>query len=127
MVATNLKAETMKLMEQRSGIEPEMNVIIENLCRPGGPGLNVFIILQGFPRADIDIPAVRAERHRLAELRNDHKDITEKINQNIQVLHSARLTSTTIEDTGNHFNFMSFLLFALIKLVNELCCLFLVF
>ena len=24
------------------------------------------IILQGFPRADIDIPAVRAERHRLA-------------------------------------------------------------
>ena len=40
MVATNLKAETMKLMEQRSGIEAEMNVIIENLCRPGGPGLS---------------------------------------------------------------------------------------
>ncbi|XP_027173273.1 26S proteasome non-ATPase regulatory subunit 9-like isoform X1 [Coffea eugenioides] len=102
MVATNLKAETMKLMEQRSGIEAEMNVIIENLCRPGGPGLSGNLLdSEGFPRADIDIPAVRAERHRLAELRNDHKDITEKINQNIQVLHSARLTSTTTEDTGD--------------------------
>lgn len=102
MVATNLKAETMKLMEQRSGIEAEMNVIIENLCRPGGPGLSGNLIdSEGFPRADIDIQAVRAERHRLAVLRNDHKDITEQINQNIEVLHSARLTSTTTTDTGD--------------------------
>ena len=34
-------------------------------------------------------------------LRNDHKDITEKINQNIQVLHSARLPSATAKETGN--------------------------
>jgi hypothetical protein len=27
------------------------------------------------------------------ELRNDHRELTEKINQNIQVLHSARLPS----------------------------------
>lgn len=40
MVGTNLKAETMKLMEQRSGTEAEMNVIIERLSRPGGPGLS---------------------------------------------------------------------------------------
>ncbi|KAL0383027.1 UNVERIFIED_CONTAM: putative 26S proteasome regulatory subunit p27 [Sesamum calycinum] len=92
MVATNLKAETMKLMEKRSGLEVEMNVIIERLCQPGGPG---------FPRADIEIPTVRADRHRLAELRNDHKDITEKINQNIQLLHSATLAprSASVNDS----------------------------
>ncbi|KAL3535102.1 hypothetical protein ACH5RR_003563 [Cinchona calisaya] len=102
MVGTNLKAETMKLMEQRSGIEAEMNVIIERLSRAGGPGFSGNLLdSEGFPRADIDIPAVRAERHRLAELRNDHKDITETINQNIEVLHSARLTSPATKDTDD--------------------------
>uniref|UniRef100_A0A7N0RJ61 Pentatricopeptide repeat-containing protein n=1 Tax=Kalanchoe fedtschenkoi TaxID=63787 RepID=A0A7N0RJ61_KALFE len=39
MVAMNLKAETFKLMDQRSAIESEMNVIIQRLSHPGGPGL----------------------------------------------------------------------------------------
>ncbi|CAK7338202.1 unnamed protein product [Dovyalis caffra] len=103
MVGANLKAETMKLMEKRSALETEMNVIIERLCQPGGPGLSGNLVdSEGFPRSDIDIPVVRAERHRLAELRSDHKEITEKINQNIQVLHSARLApnSSSPKDSG---------------------------
>ncbi|KAG6430823.1 hypothetical protein SASPL_108896 [Salvia splendens] len=119
MVATNLKAETMKLMEKRSGIEEEMNVIIERLCQPGGPGLSGNLVdSEGFPRTDIDIPTVRADRHRLAgvgrsspfthfvfagaELRNDHKDITEKMSQNIEILHSAKHATTTssVKDSG---------------------------
>ncbi|PIN00950.1 26S proteasome regulatory complex, subunit PSMD9 [Handroanthus impetiginosus] len=103
MVATNLKAETMKLMDKRSGMEVEMNVIIQRLCQPGGPGLSGNLVdSEGFPRTDIDISNVRADRRRLAELRNDHKDITEKINQNIQLLHSAKLTPTipSVEDSG---------------------------
>ncbi|RAL44154.1 hypothetical protein DM860_016400 [Cuscuta australis] len=92
MVGTNLKAEAMKLTDQRSAIELEMNAIIERLCRPDGPGFSGNLTdSEGFPRADIDIPAVRADRHRLAELRNDHKNITEKMDQYIQVLHSARI------------------------------------
>lgn len=95
MVGTNLKAETMKLMDERANTEAEMDVIIQRLCQPGGPGLSGNLVdSEGFPRNDIDIPTVRADRRRLAELRNDHKIITEKIDQNIQVLHSARLTST---------------------------------
>ncbi|EOY29553.1 26S proteasome regulatory subunit, putative isoform 3 [Theobroma cacao] len=95
MVGANLKSETMKLMEKRSGMEAEMNAIIEQLCQPGGPGLSGNLVdSEGFPRADIDIPVVRAQRNRLAELKNDHKEITEKISVNIQVLHSSRLTST---------------------------------
>ncbi|KAJ6406941.1 hypothetical protein OIU84_010452 [Salix udensis] len=99
MVGANLKAETMKLMDKRSALETEMNVIIERLCQPGGPGLSGNLVdSEGFPRSDIDIPVVRAERHRLAELRNDHKEITEKIDENIQVLHSSRLAT---KDSGN--------------------------
>ncbi|XWS26253.1 hypothetical protein CRYUN_Cryun26dG0015800 [Craigia yunnanensis] len=104
MVGANLKSETMKLMEKRSGMEAEMNAIIEQLCQPGGPALSANLVdSQGFPRADIDIPVVRAQRHRLAELKNDHKEITEKINANIQVLHSSRLTSTP-KDSGVETN-----------------------
>lgn len=38
----------------------------------------------------------------IAELRNDYEDITETINQNIQVLHSAKLapSSTTAKDSS---------------------------
>ncbi|KAH9305122.1 hypothetical protein KI387_009526, partial [Taxus chinensis] len=45
----------------------------------------------GFPRADIDIPAVRSDRNRLAMMRNDHKDITAKIEQNLHILLSGGL------------------------------------
>ncbi|OMO90878.1 hypothetical protein COLO4_18808 [Corchorus olitorius] len=102
MVGANLKSETIKLMDKRSGMETEMNAIIEQLCQPGGPGLSGNLVdSEGFPRADIDIPVVRAQRHRLAELKNDHQEITEKINVNIQILHSSRL-ATTPKDSGSH-------------------------
>ncbi|MBA0594273.1 hypothetical protein Gorai_011184 [Gossypium raimondii] len=104
MVGANLKSETIKLMDKRSAMEAEMNAIIEQLCQPGGPGLSGNLVdSEGFPRADIDIPVVRAQRHRLAELKNDHQEITEKINVNIQVLHSAKLTSTP-KDSGVETN-----------------------
>ncbi|MBA0744984.1 hypothetical protein Gogos_007579 [Gossypium gossypioides] len=118
MVGANLKSETMKLMDKRSAMEAEMNAIIEQLCQPGGPGLSGNLVdSEGFPRADIDIPVVRAQRHRLAgrlqfiififvrmvELVHLRKEITEKINVNIQVLHSAKLTSTP-KDSGVETN-----------------------
>ncbi|XVF35560.1 hypothetical protein REPUB_Repub18cG0156200 [Reevesia pubescens] len=104
MVGANLKSETMKLMEKRSGMEAEMNAMIEQLCQPGGPGLSGNLVdFEGLPRTDIDIPVVRSQRQRLAELKKDHEEITEKINVNIQVLHSSRLTSTS-KDSGVETN-----------------------
>lgn len=40
MVGTNVKQETMTVMEKRTGIEAELDVIISRLCRPNGPGLS---------------------------------------------------------------------------------------
>ncbi|GER25354.1 26S proteasome regulatory subunit family protein [Striga asiatica] len=71
MVTTNLKAETMKLMEKRSRIEAEMNVIdlVGNLLDPEA---NLFLFyfyialfghLHGFSRSDMDIPASRSQIH----------------------------------------------------------------
>ncbi|XP_020530878.1 26S proteasome non-ATPase regulatory subunit 9 isoform X4 [Amborella trichopoda] len=67
MVGTNLKAETTALMEKRSLLEEQMSAIISRLCVPGGPGLSGNLLdSEGFPRADIDIAAVRLERNNLA-------------------------------------------------------------
>ncbi|XP_068648187.1 uncharacterized protein [Aristolochia californica] len=102
MVATNLKAETFSLKEQRDAIEIQMNAIIERLCGPGGPGITGNLLdPEGFPRSDIDIPFIRAERRRLAVLRNDYEDITEKISNNLQLLHSARLAPKVSAPSGN--------------------------
>lgn len=78
------------MIEKRSGIEAEMNAIIARLCVPNGPGISGNLLdAEGFPRSDIDVAVVRSNRHRLAILRNDHKDITEKIDQNLQILLSG--------------------------------------
>ncbi len=45
---------------------------------------------QGFPRADIDVHAVRRDRHRLACLTNDHKALTERLAQLLAALHHAQ-------------------------------------
>ncbi|KAG5376232.1 hypothetical protein IGI04_040828 [Brassica rapa subsp. trilocularis] len=103
MGGANLKAETMALMDKRAAMETEMNSIVERLCNPSGPGLSGNLVdSEGFPREDIDIPAVRAQRRRLAELRNEHSEITDKINVNIQILHSVRPTSraSSAKDSG---------------------------
>ncbi|CAN1328425.1 26S proteasome non-ATPase regulatory subunit 9, partial [Linum perenne] len=103
MVATNLKSETKKLMDKRSAIEAEMDAIVQRLSQPGGPGLSGSLVDdEGFPKTDIDIPVVRADRHRFAELRNDHKQITKRIGESIELLHSARLAPKTssIGDSG---------------------------
>ncbi|MCO5556020.1 hypothetical protein L7F22_009564 [Adiantum nelumboides] len=95
MVGTNVKAETLALMDKRSEMEAEMNIIISRLCQPGGPGLEGNLLdPQGFPRANIDIVQVRGDRHRLSVLRNDHVSITKQIDKNIEVLHSVHVGVT---------------------------------
>ncbi|KAG0474178.1 hypothetical protein HPP92_015427 [Vanilla planifolia] len=73
-------------------MESEMNAIIADLSAAGGPGISGSLVdAEGFPRSDIDIPAVRSKRARLAVLRNDHRSITAKIDETIQILHSLKL------------------------------------
>lgn len=44
---------------------------------------------QGYPRADIDVHAVRTDRQRLICLSNDHKQLTSRIEQQLYALHAA--------------------------------------
>ncbi|KAL5698675.1 hypothetical protein ACHQM5_029679 [Ranunculus cassubicifolius] len=57
----------MGLMEKRDSIEIEMNIIIDRLSHPDAPGITGNLIdPDGFPRSDLDVPAVRADRRRLS-------------------------------------------------------------
>ncbi|GBG63460.1 hypothetical protein CBR_g38078 [Chara braunii] len=88
--ATNPRIEALALMEKRKEIEVEIEIITSRLCKPGGPGLKGDLIdREGFPRADIDIPAARADRHRLAVLHYDHRALTEKIEKLIYAFHAT--------------------------------------
>eukprot|EP00850_Spirogloea_muscicola_P009400 SM000052S17792 [mRNA] locus=s52:622805:624351:+ [translate_table: standard] len=55
-----------------------------------GPGLAGNLLdAEGFPRADVNIAAVRADRHRLAVLHTDHKALTARIERYLQELHAS--------------------------------------
>ncbi|KAM7267722.1 hypothetical protein ACFE04_009888 [Oxalis oulophora] len=101
MVATNVKTETINLMDKRSTVESQMTSIINSLTASGGPGIDGTLVdSEGFPLPEIDIPTIRAQRRHLIELKNDYKEITEKIDRNLQILHSARLPAK-LNDSGN--------------------------
>lgn len=93
MVGAHGKAQTVTMMDKRKAMETEMDAIIARLTVSGGPGLQDNLVdAQGFPRADINIPAVRSDRQRLTALRNDHKEITDAIEKNLVILHSGGFT-----------------------------------
>lgn len=54
-------------------------------CDPVGP----VVDSDGFPRADIDIPAIRTKRNRLAMLQNDHKALMADIESQLHELHAV--------------------------------------
>eukprot|EP00798_Chlamydomonas_sp_ICE-L_P016258 gene16258-22434_t len=69
-----LKAVLREIIGQRYRVEREVEEISTALNAPGKPGLSGSLVdKDGFPRADFDIPAVRASRQKLACLTNDHK------------------------------------------------------
>lgn len=92
-----LKAEASKLMEKRAGIEAEIEVIAGRLCGPKGPGVRESLVdKEGFPRADIDIPMARADRHRLAVLHADHKELTRSLEAIILSIHENHRRSAAV-------------------------------
>ncbi|KAG1681011.1 hypothetical protein FOA52_009971 [Chlamydomonas sp. UWO 241] len=71
-------------------MEAEATAITARLNAPGEPGLKGALIdKEGYPRADIDIFQVRTDRHRLACLSNDHKQISNTAERLLAELHAA--------------------------------------
>jgi hypothetical protein len=130
-----VKAELLKLQQQRSAIEAEINERSARLNGPGQPGMQeslidkevrcclnrllhpfhqkpqqsiqarqtsaaqrmcvhsssdgiLSLVLQGFPRADIDVHGVRIDRNAVIRLTNDHKAISKQLEELLHKLHA---------------------------------------
>jgi 26S proteasome non-ATPase regulatory subunit 9 len=89
-----------ELMDRKGAIETEMqacNTVLEN----GGVGMNGRLVDdQGFPRADIDVYAVRRARNRIICLRNDHKAVMKLIEEKLHQLHAETRLRRGAESEG---------------------------
>eukprot|EP00190_Bangiopsis_sp_CCMP1999_P007691 CAMPEP_0198724346 /NCGR_PEP_ID=MMETSP1475-20131203/1834_1 /TAXON_ID= ORGANISM="Unidentified sp., Strain CCMP1999" /NCGR_SAMPLE_ID=MMETSP1475 /ASSEMBLY_ACC=CAM_ASM_001111 /LENGTH=216 /DNA_ID=CAMNT_0044485845 /DNA_START=134 /DNA_END=784 /DNA_ORIENTATION=- len=68
------------MYRQREALTEEMEAVMSYLNADGMPGLNGSLVdSEGFPRADIDLYAVRRQRQRLRCLMNDLTQLTQRI------------------------------------------------
>mmetsp|Transcript_38606 Transcript_38606/g.83942 ORF Transcript_38606/g.83942 Transcript_38606/m.83942 type:complete len:223 (+) Transcript_38606:128-796(+) len=95
-VVDDERARLKALMAERTALEAEMNEIIARLTAPGGAGLTESLVdKEGFPRADVDVHQARISRNRLAVLKNDHKDLSARLEQGLLALHASASNSGT--------------------------------
>merc|ERR1711998_270390 len=72
-------------MREKDAVEAEIVALSEYLETQGVPGLHGGLVdAEGFPRADVDVHAVRSARHRLACLNTDHEALMKVIEGGLQ-------------------------------------------
>ncbi|KAH7138422.1 26S proteasome non-ATPase regulatory subunit 9 [Dendryphion nanum] len=79
-----------ELIAERDRVEAELKALGAVLDSHGvnmNTGLTTF---DGFPRSDIDVPQIRTTRARIIRLRNDYKDLMNRIEKGLHE-HHARL------------------------------------
>ncbi|KAL4434406.1 hypothetical protein ABPG75_000847 [Micractinium tetrahymenae] len=83
-----LKARLRRLEQQRSGIEGEIALRSARL-EAAGVGMQAPLVdAEGFPRADVDVAAIRADRHAIITLTNDFKACSRQMEQLLHALHA---------------------------------------
>ena len=84
----DLKKEISELRARKLAIEAE---VAERGARLEGAGVGMkgsLVDREGYPLADIDIPAIRADRHALLVLQNDHTDVMRSIEKLLHELYA---------------------------------------
>lgn len=87
-MSDHLKQQIKGKMQERDRLEA---TILECSTRLEAAGVGLYDKLvdqEGFPRADIDVSAARADRQQVAVLTNDHKRVTSQIEQLMHDLHA---------------------------------------
>eukprot|EP01071_Lankesteria_metandrocarpae_P012832 Lankesteria_metandrocarpae@DN631_c0_g1_i1.p2 len=91
--SSRLKEDLKQLAVDRQKMESEMSSLLAYLNSEGMPGVNSPLVdREGFPRADIDIYAVRTARQRNACLTTDLREVSDKMQKMLIELHSIERT-----------------------------------
>ena len=89
--AENAREHARALVHVKDGIEAEINlqlsILRENNCDMTSP----LVDSEGFPRADLDIYAIRSARARIVVLRNDLKYTMDEIEKALQNVYDPSL------------------------------------
>lgn len=95
--STSHKEEVMKLIAKKEQIERSINDCGQILSANKNVGMSESLLDdEGFPRADIDVYAVRQARHQIICLQNDLKSIMKDIEQGLINVHAeARVNHAT--------------------------------
>jgi 26S proteasome non-ATPase regulatory subunit 9 len=97
------KESLKKLIQEKDDMEKEIQDLINTLDRSPVGRSGSLVDKEGFPRADIDINAIRTQRNRLACLQNDHIALMKKIERDMSEYHQSlkELEQSTMEKGNN--------------------------
>jgi len=94
------RAHALSLISQKEGMQTELQTQYDILKSHNSTMSTPLVDTEGFPRADIDIWAVRHARVRIIELRNDISAIVERIKGALEEA-AAEDASAIAEPTTN--------------------------
>ncbi|KAH0832108.1 hypothetical protein J3R83DRAFT_13017 [Lanmaoa asiatica] len=89
--AENPRDHARALVHVKDGIEAEINLQLSILKANNCDMTSPLVDSEGFPRADLDIYAIRSARARIAELRNDLKYTIDEIEKALQKVYDPSL------------------------------------
>lgn len=93
--------QTRTLMDQKSNIEAELETHISILKANNVTMQTPLVDVEGFPRADIDIYAVRGARVRIIELRNDLKAVVDAIGKALEGIYDPAIQRSSQIDSSS--------------------------
>lgn len=86
-----------ELMSRKDKIDDELRELDEQLLIAGIGMEDSLVDSSGFPRADVDVAAIRGSRVQILRLRNDHKDVMKEIETVLYEIHKAKREQTEAE------------------------------
>jgi len=89
------------LMSQKDDIEAELETHISILKANNVTMQTPLVDPEGFPRADIDIYAVRGARVRIIELRNDLKSVMDAIAKALEGIYDPALAVPSVQESSS--------------------------
>lgn len=106
MTEQAMKSTLSALIAQRESLEMEANAIGLELKSPGLNGeppagiKDPLVDSEGFPRGDIDLYRVRAQRKRLAEINTDYKTLMKRLEESMLALYQSFPSDNRLTATG---------------------------
>ncbi|KAG8705840.1 putative 26S proteasome regulatory subunit [Ceratobasidium sp. 394] len=86
---TPAQERALALMTERDQVDQQLQAHISTLTSHGVTMSTRLVDGQGFPRADLDLVAIRTTRVRVIELRNDRARLTDEIARALEDVHSS--------------------------------------